>query len=245
MAEYLYDGTFEGFLCSVYAHYYNEKATSIAVKGDMTQIAFFDEPYEIKTDGKKAEIVYHAIENKLSTFDLRRTYRIFLAEVQGKEMVLLNYLRFGFIKGPSVSSYHGFSIVRAAELLEKKVTMESNRFRELLRFSVLENDILYAEIEPDNNILELLGPHYSDRYKNNPFIIHDIKRDRALIAAGGKWYISAFTKDNLPGYHTDEFDFRRLWKNYFEKIAIKERTNPRCQKNFMPVRYWKHLTEMQ
>lgn len=123
------------------------------------------------------------IENKLSTFDLRRTYRIFLAEVQGKEMVLLNYLRFGFIKGPSVSSYHGFSIVRAAELLEKKMTMESNRFRELLRFSVLENDILYAEIEPDNNILELLGPHYSDRYKNNPFIIHDIKRDRALIAA--------------------------------------------------------------
>ena len=135
--------------------------------------------------------------------------------------------------------------MRDAELLEKRVTTEANRFRELLRFSVLKNDILYSEIEPDNNILELLGPHYSDRYKNDPFIIHDVKRSRALIAAGGRWYISEFTKENLPEYHEDESSFRSLWKNYFETIAIKERTNQRCQKNFMPVRYWKHLTEMK
>lgn len=245
MAEYLYDGTFEGFLCCVYAHYYNEKATAINVKGASSQMMLFGAPAEIETDGAKAEIVYHAIENKISTFDLQRAYRIFLAESPEKEMTLLNYLQFGFIKGRSVSSYHGFPIVRAAELLEKKVTMEAHRFRELLRFSVLKNDILYAEIEPDNNILELLGPHYSDRYKNDPFIIHDLRRDHALIAAGGKWYLSEFTKENLPEYHDDEFGFRRMWKNYFETIAIKERTNPRCQKNFMPVRYWKHLTEMQ
>ncbi|PWM68757.1 MAG: DNA metabolism protein [Eubacteriales Family XIII. Incertae Sedis bacterium] len=245
MAEYLYDGTFEGFLCCVYAHYYNEKATAITVKGDAEQIAFFGELAEIKTDGKKAQIVYRAIENKISAFDLKRAYRIFLAEAPDKEMILLNYLCFGFIKGQAASSYHGLPIVRDAELLEKRVTTEANRFRELLRFSVLKNDILYSEIEPDNNILELLGPHYSDRYKNDPFIIHDVKRSRALIAAGGRWYISEFTKENLPEYHEDESSFRSLWKNYFETIAIKERTNPRCQKNFMPVRYWKHLTEMK
>ena len=42
----------------------------------------------------------------------------------------------------------------------------------------------------------------------------------------------------------EEKEYRRLWKNYFDNIAIRERTNPRCQRNFMPVRYWKHLTEM-
>ena len=151
MAEYLYDGTFEGFLCCVYAHYYNEKATAITVKGDAEQIAFFGDLAEIKTDGKKAQIVYRAIENKISAFDLKRAYCIFLAEAPDKEMILLNYLCFGFIKGQAASSYHGLPIVRDAELLEKRVTTEANRFRELLRFSVLKNDILYSEIEPDNN----------------------------------------------------------------------------------------------
>ncbi|MBR6500664.1 MAG: DUF4130 domain-containing protein [Firmicutes bacterium] len=27
-------------------------------------------------------------------------------------------------------------------------------------------------------------------------------------------------------------------------MAIKERTNPSCQRNFMPKKYWEHLTEM-
>ena len=56
-------------------------------------------------------------------------------------------------------------------------------------------------------------------------------------------YISAFTGADIPEISADERHYRRLWKSYFENIAIKERTNPRCQKNFMPVRYWKHLTE--
>jgi probable DNA metabolism protein len=42
-----------------------------------------------------------------------------------------------------------------------------------------------------------------------------------------------------------EKEYQDLWKKYFETIAIKERTNPRCQKNFMPVRYWKNLTELR
>ena len=36
--------------------------------------------------------------------------------------------------------------------------------------------------------------------------------------------------------HQEE-EVRDLWRLYFQTIAIRERTNPRCQKNFMPSRY--------
>lgn len=245
MTEYIYDGTFEGFLCCVYAHYYDDKATRITSKNEDSQEVFFTCQKRIETEEDKALKVYKAIESKISSFDLRRTYRIFLCGSEDKEMVLLNYIRFGFIKGSKTASYHGHPIVRNAELLEKKVTREFDRLRGLLRFSVLEGNILYAEVEPDNNIIELLAPHFSDRYRNESFIIHDLKRNRAVIASGGSWYISEFSTDDIPMLHEDEIRYRQLWKKYFENIAIKERTNPRCQKNFMPVRYWKHLTEMQ
>ncbi len=246
MAEYFYDGTFEGFLCCVYAHYYKEKATAIFLRGGLQQMTFLDTAIEIETDAKQADVVYRAIEKKISAFDLERAYRIFLADDPQKEMILLNYLRLGFLKGSSISQYHGSEIVRAAEKLEKKVTFEAHRLMGLLRFSVLEDEILYAELAPDHNILTLIAPHFSDRYKNNPFIIHDLRRSKAVIAAGGHWYLSEFMKKELTKeYHRKEMEYRKLWKKYFENIAIKERTNLRCQKNFMPVRYWEHLTEMK
>ena len=56
MAEYLYDGTFEGFLCCVYDHYYNEKATAITVKGDAEQIAFLASLQKLKLTVKKRRL---------------------------------------------------------------------------------------------------------------------------------------------------------------------------------------------
>jgi hypothetical protein len=38
---------------------------------------------------------------------------------------------------------------------------------------------------------------------------------------------------------------QRLWKNFYDTIAIKERFNPKCRMNFMPKRVWANLPEMQ
>ena len=116
---------------------------------------------------------------------------------------------------------------------------------QFVRFSVMENDVLYAEIEPDNDVLELIAGHFRDRFRNDPFIIRDLKRGKAIVAYGGHWYISGFTDDYVPEQSSEEQEYRNLWKNYFDNIAIKERKNPRCQRSFMPLRYWKHLTEVQ
>ena len=47
-----------------------------------------------------------------------------------------------------------------------------------------------------------------------------------------------------PEASLQEKQFRQLWKEYFDHIAIMERKNTRCQNNFIPDRYRKHLTEI-
>lgn len=45
--------------------------------------------------------------------------------------------------------------------------------------------------------------------------------------------------------HPQERLFQDLWRAYVKSTAIMERLNPRKQRQDMPVRYWKYLTEMQ
>jgi probable DNA metabolism protein len=96
-------------------------------------------------------------------------------------------------------------------------------------------------------VLEFLAPHFAERFKNEPFIIHDTKRNKALIALRKRWHIADFSERDAAMLEAaaDERVCRLLWRQYFDIIAIKERANPRCQKNFMPVRYWNNLPEMK
>lgn len=243
MVDYLYDGTFYGFLTCVYNHYYEEKASGIFTC-DSYQSNILISPVNVVTDHDKAVKVYEAIEKKISPYDLQRIYRVFLSSVENREMLLLNYIRLGFKEGSKISLLHGSPIVSPVEKAEKKVTFEIHRIFGLLRFSVLEGDVLYAVLEPDHDILEFIAEHFTDRYKNDPFIIHDKRRGKALVSYRSSWYITEFNEEQLPALSENEKEYQALWKKYFETIAIKERTNPKCQKNFMPVRYWKHLTEI-
>lgn len=243
MVDYLYDGSFEGFLTCIYYHYYEEKASGIFTS-DNYQPNILNSFIEVTSEAEKATKVYDAIGKKISPYDLQRIYRVFLSTVDHREILLLNYIRLGFKEGSKISLLHGNPYVSPVEKAEKKVTAEVHRLFGLLRFSVLEGEVLYAVLEPDHDVLEFLADHFTDRYKNEPFIIHDKKRNKALVAQGGEWFITDFTESNLPHFSQKENEYRALWKKYFQTIAIKERTNPRCQKNFMPVRYWKHLTEI-
>lgn len=252
MVDYLYDGTFEGFLTCIYEHYYREKASGIYCR-DNYQANLLSCSCIVETEEEKASRVYEAIEEKISREDLQTIYRVFLSSDPEKENKLLQYIRMGFKKGYTISLLHSHPIVFDIQQCEKKVSFETHRIKGLARFSALRNDqnpgeqkeILYCCIEPDHDILEIVADHFSDRLKSDPFIMHDKRRNKAVFAQGGDWYITSFTDADLLPLGESETEFRDLWKKYFETIAIKERTNPACQKRMMPVRYWKNLTEFR
>jgi probable DNA metabolism protein len=248
--NYLYDQSFEGLLTCVYHHWYTEKADGIFSEG-MYQLDLSRYAMTVETDGEKASRVLNAVTEKLSIWDAKRVYQTFCSCVPEKEMKILRYIAYGFEKGPKIRLLHGDPIVKAVEEAEGKVGLEVHRYCGLIRFSETYDQeknafVLYSKIEPDNDVLEFLAPHFSDRFKSEPFIIHDLKRGKALLALERKWEIVSLTADESEGLLNKtecEHDYAALWKQYFDVMATRERINPKCQKNFMPVRYWKHLTE--
>jgi probable DNA metabolism protein len=98
MVDYLYDGTFEGFLTCIHAHYYEEKASGI-YRRENYQANMLSGSRFIETDEEKAVRVYEAIERKISKEDLRRIYRVFLSSNKAKENILLRTFCLGSGKG--------------------------------------------------------------------------------------------------------------------------------------------------
>ncbi|MDR2133210.1 MAG: TIGR03915 family putative DNA repair protein [Clostridiales Family XIII bacterium] len=248
--EYLYDGSFEGFLCCVHAHYHREKAEGIFPEarrqGDLLRAQGV-----VETDGEKAARVYAAIEEKISKSDLKRIYTAFCSSVPDKETALLRYIRLGFKEGPKIRLLHGDPVVFAVQRIEQNVVKEVHRMCGLLRFSEVKpalgsagRAILRAPMAPDHDIVEFLAPHFCDRFKREAFIIHDERRGKALVSAAGEWYITDFRDADALAETGEELQYRKLWREYFDAVAIRERSNPACQRRFMPARYWKNITEM-
>lgn len=254
MRDYLYDGTFEGLLTCIYHHYYTDKASGIYPRGEY-QPSLLHGSMDVETEKDKADRVYEGIRNKISDYSLRLIYRAFLSGISGKENVILRYALLGFRVGPSIGSLHARPEVAALENLVRKVGNERERMLQFVRFEVMEaaggdgQQILYARIEPEHDVLALIAHHFSERFCHDPLIIHDIGRAKAIVAFERNWYVTDFDGTHLPDgtamlLSEEERSYQNLWRTYFDHIAIKERTNPRCQKNHMPVRYWKHLTEV-
>jgi probable DNA metabolism protein len=265
--NYLYDGSFEGFLTCVFEHYYTEKADGIFLEGayqlDLTRRAA-----SLATDPAKAERVYAAIHDKISVWDAERIYRVHCTSEPEKEMHCLRYIELGFRIGGRLRLMHGDDVVLAVQKAEQRLGTEVNRLLGLVRFSEKliatspqakqgggsaasqsrgdgTRKILYASIEPDNDCLEFLAPHFSDRLKEEPFLIHDLRRGKALASYRKQWDIAELPADAGFLETPDEAVYAELWRKYFDVMAIRERTNPRCQRNFLPTRYRKHLTEMR
>ena len=110
-----------------------------------------------------------------------------------------------------------------------------------------DDTVMFSEIEPENQVLPLLGEHFSDRFPLVNFMIYDKTHKACLIHPAGKqWVIlqdANLDEERIHQYSKREQEYSRLWKGFVSSIAIEERRYHQCQMNFMPKKYWKHMTE--
>lgn len=241
MIDFLYDGSFEGLLTCIYNNYYKENCSGIYNKSTY-QYSLINTYEIIDTNFELSKIVYDAIIDKISKHALNNVYYMYLSNHKEKENLILYYLKFGFKIGKDIDNLHTHDIVHPVHKYAKKVGLEAHKFLGLLRFIEVEN-ILYAGLTPDHNIIELIADHFADRLKNEKFIIHDKARDIAVIYNQNNWYMSDFKlKNELPISNNEHF-YQNLWQGYFDNIGIDSRKNKRLQAQYMPRRYWKNLIE--
>jgi len=138
-------------------------------------------------------------------------------------------------------------VCQSVDMGDYKVYREIDRMKGLLRFVPNEHGELIAKCAPDHYILPALAGHFTSRLGEIPWSIIDEKRSLCLRRQLGKNaeiipYSPLNEENSLKSAKNDEWE--ELWKHYHKTINNEDRHNPKCQRQFMPKRYWKYLPEV-
>ena len=237
---YIYDDSYEGFLTALFDGYKDPDALIYSSHYPGPPML---ESCPVATDFTKSSRLQKGIETKLGKTILRDIYLLYLSDTIDHGIITLEYLRFCFHVGPGARSLRYEPAVKAALTLREKVTREWDRMLGLIRFDKADNGVYVANFSPDHNVLPLIANHFARRMPSHSFVIRDTVRNLAMLSHQGAWIVTDLPSDIVFDFSSDEF--RVMWKDYWKTMAIRERLNPRLQRQYMPKRYWKNLTEME
>lgn len=240
---FLYDGSFNGFLTIVFDCYSNKTLPQKIFDKNTYTSNFLDKTVYVQTDDEKAKRLFVGIEKIIGYDALYNSYNAFLCDEKDKEIYILKYLCDGFDMGPKINNMITISYVFKVINMRKRALFECHRLKGLLRFMEVGDDVFYASIHPDNNILEPLGHHFISRLPAQNFIIHDKNRNLCFLYNTDEYKIIDSKNIDIPEISENEKIYQDLWKMFFKTIAIKERKNSKCQMQFMPKKYWQDLIE--
>ena len=241
----LFDGSIEGFLCTVHAYYYERISPLIIQEEDDYQPTLDTEEYHILTDAEKAAQVQRGIVKKISPSAWHYITSAFLSNGEDKYMAMLRYLQLGFKTGPSLDDHLQQDCVLRVHKLAKQVWRESHLLKGFCRFEETTGQIYYCPIEPTNYVLPVLAEHFSDRMMNQAWIIHDKRRNKAAVYNRETYVIADVPKTAQVQHTQNEAKIQDLWQTFFQSLAIKERINPKLQRNLLPLYFRKSMTEFR
>lgn len=246
------DNSIDGIFTAVYQTWSsgyghdNVKIEEECEKNDYTNIELFSKYVKVETDLEKALKVSRSIKQKISDEVYEIVCRVALSDYKTKGDLIYRFLILGFRIGGDVVNHLSNDVVNSVMKISRNVGREVHNFLGFLRFSQLDNGVLVSVIQPKNNIISLLAPHFSDRLPNERFIIFDKTRNTCVLHVPGKpWVMAEIPDENsgIIGYLDNNDQYKDLWKIFFENIAIKERTNLKLQRNNLPLRFRKDMTE--
>lgn len=253
MIVFFYDKTFEGLLTAIFDAY-NRKTfpDKLLGEGDIAPL-FMTESYSVLTQEDRAVRVWSALENKLSKQACNMLTHTWLSEVDGSDDLLFRYIHKAIDCKVSIETNFGDLDVLQLHQVARKVSHEGHYLKMFIRFQKAADDIFFAPVSPIYNALPLVIEHFTDRFADQKWVIYDLKRrygyyydlstTSEITLDDDNHLLSGKLDENLMA--EDEKLFQELWKGYFKSMTIKERINPRLQRQHMPKRFWKYLTEKQ
>lgn len=212
-----------------------------------TNIELFSEYINVETNLSLAMKVSRTILEKLSEEAFEMVCRVALSDYLGKADIIYRFLILGFHMGIKVMDHLSNEVVGNIYHINKNVSNEAHHLLGFVRFSKQDNGLLTSKIHPKNNVITLITPHFADRLPEERFIIFDENRNIATLHVHGKpWILSEvpeYDQQELQKFQVDEDEYQDLWKIFFQHIAIKERINPKLQRNNLPIRFRGDMTE--
>ncbi|MDR3262114.1 MAG: TIGR03915 family putative DNA repair protein [Tannerella sp.] len=251
MTVFFYDRTFEGLLTAVFDAYSRRTFPEKLLRtGEVTPL-FTDESYTVVTQDDRAGRVRTALQRKLPREACNMLLYVWLSELEGSDELLFRYICKTFDATRSIVLNFGDADVLEVDKIARKVSHEVLYIKQFLRFQKAADDIFFAPVRPIYNALPLTIDHFTDRFADQQWVIYDLRRKygyhydlhvaREITFIDDDHLLSGKLDESLMA--EDEKLFQDLWKGYFNALTIKERINPRLQRQHMPVRFWQDLTE--
>ena len=176
MRVFVYDYTFEGMLTAVFEAYSRRSFPDLLMReGDVLPL-FCEETFQVYTDQEKADRVWSALVKKQSTMALTRLTMCWLSELPDVGMLLFRYIRKTIDAPASIELNFADEDVLALTKLWKKVANEQTRILQFLRFQKAQDGTYFAAMEPLYNVLPLAVNHFSNRFRDQRWLIYDLKR---------------------------------------------------------------------
>ena len=124
--------------------------------------------------------------------------------------------------------------------LRRQVSNEAHHFREFARFQSLDSKVYDCHLEPKNDVIMLVGNHFSDRMPSEHWMIIDDNRKTSCVhVKDGENYLRYLTDDEfsvLQKTESYEDEYTDMWKTFFHSISIEQRKNYVCQRNLFPIK---------
>ncbi|MCM1517748.1 MAG: TIGR03915 family putative DNA repair protein [Pseudoflavonifractor sp.] len=252
MTVYRFDGTFEGILTSVFDAFERRCFPSVVIREAGVVPMFCDAVHDVVTDDDKSGRVWRGLEKRLPREVLSVVTTSYLCGLPEFDTTLFNYICKMFRMPKGAHTRFDDPDVLGVTNMCRKVNHERHRVLMFLRFQKAADGTYFAVIEPIYDVLPIAVGHFVDRFSTERFVMYDRRRGYGYYYDGSKVTRVTMPADlahiatgRLPDgmMAHDERMYQRLWRTYFDAIAIRERENPRKQRQDMPVRFWKYLKE--
>ena len=241
MIYYVVDGSEDCFYTAVFDAYRQKDAIITSESNLQTELE--SRIVEVTADAEKAE----RVRKKLRQLDGGAENDIHLALRSCdplRENTAFEYIRLIIEKGGPVRKMLAHPVVLEMSDITGKVTGELHKLKGFLRFMENAQGVLYAPFSPDNDITDLIAPHFAERFKNQRFVIHDVRRKIAALYDGEQIILTSVDSAEIYLSEYEKY-FEDLWKQYYKSVNIVSRPHEKQMKGYMPVRYWKFLPEKQ
>ena len=235
---YIFDGTQTGFLTAFVRAFHDENAVLSSKKA---QLAIGVEPVFVNADPLLAQ----KAGERLITFDRTALYdlnTLLRSGMENNEQIAFRYFHLLATEKRPISKRLADPDVFAAVECMRKVGWEIHKLHGFVRFMETASGALYAPISPDNDICDLLVPHFRARLPQFSFVLHDVPRAKAAVYDGKNTFVAPLPQADVL-LSANEYGWQSLWQNYYHAVNIPSRQRLKQMKGYMPVRYWKHLPE--
>ena len=191
--------------------------------------------------------MYKKLQLVISAKTFKQLYDVYLSELKDMDNLLLRYIQYALKSKFVIENDYSNADVLLIQQTSKKVHREKHRMEAFVRFKLTKDQLYYATIQPDFNVLPLICKHFKERYADQRWLIYDVHRKYGLyydLQTVEEVMLDFSDAATAPAiFDEDEEIYQQLWQTYFANVNIKARKNMKLHVQHMPKRYWWYLVE--